>query len=46
MARASRKRKGVEVTLSPEARAKLERLANGGPLSAVVERLILEARET
>lgn len=43
--RAKRHRKGVEIMLSPEARAKLDRLADGGHLSAVVENLILKEPE-
>ncbi len=41
----ARKRKKLEITLSDEARAKLERLAGVGQKSAVIERLILEAKE-
>ncbi len=43
---AKRRRKGVEVTLSDEARAKLKRLARkrGTSMSGVVEALILEAK--
>ena len=44
--KAKRKRKGLEVTLSDEAREKLERLAarRGESMSRVVESLILEAK--
>jgi hypothetical protein len=42
--RAKRKRKGVEVTLSPEARKKLDRLARGSTMSSVIEELIMKAR--
>ncbi len=44
--KAKRKRKGVELTLSDEARAKLKRLARkrGTSMSGVVEELILEAK--
>jgi DNA-binding TFAR19-related protein (PDSD5 family) len=48
LARADRKRKKLEVTLSPEAREKLERMKARHPdrtLSAVVEDLILAAKE-
>jgi hypothetical protein len=41
----SRTRKKVQVTLSDEAREKLERLAEVESKSEVVERLIIEARE-
>lgn len=41
-----RKRKKVQITLSDEARAKLDRLAKApGMRSAVVEGLIMEAKE-
>lgn len=40
-----RHRKEIKLTLSPEAHAKLERLARGGHKSPVIERLILEAEE-
>ncbi len=42
--RAKRTRKGVEVTLSPEARKKLDALAKGSSMSAVVEALIMKAK--
>ncbi len=42
--RGKRKRKGVEVTLSPEARKRLDVLARGTTMSAVVEALIMKAR--
>ncbi len=42
---AQRTRKKCTFTLSDEARARLEDLAAGGPLSAVVERLIMEAEK-
>lgn len=35
--RDKRKRKGVEVTLSPEARKELDALAKGSTMSAVIE---------
>lgn len=44
--RSTRKRKGIELTLSVEARAALEKLAAGPPredMSRVVERLLLAA---
>lgn len=45
--KAKRRRKGLEVTLSDEARARLEALADaeGVSLSAMVEALILSAPE-
>lgn len=43
--RAVRARKPLAITLSDEARAKLERLAADTSKSAVVERLVLEAPE-
>ena len=42
---AARKRKKIQVTLSDEAREKLERLSKGGFQSHVVECLILDAPE-
>jgi len=42
--RDKRKRKGVEVTLSPEARKRLDALAKGTTMSAVVEALIMRAK--
>jgi len=42
--RDKRKRKGVEVTLSPEARKKLNALAKGSTMSAIVEALIMRAK--
>jgi hypothetical protein len=41
---ALRNHKPITLTLSPEARAKLLRLANGGSKSAVVERLLESAK--
>jgi hypothetical protein len=43
--RDARKRKKLEITLSDEAREKLERMAGIGGKSALIERLILEADE-
>ncbi len=43
--RTARKRKKLEITLSDEARAKLDRMAGKGQKSAVIERLILGAEE-
>lgn len=43
--RDARKRKKLEISLSDEAREKLDRLAAGGHRSAVIERLILDAPE-
>ena len=43
--RDKRKRKGVELTLSPEARKRLDSLAKGTTMSAVVEALIMKARK-
>ncbi len=43
--REKRKRKGVEVTLSPEARKKLDSLAKGTTMSAVIEALIMRAKK-
>jgi hypothetical protein len=43
--RDARKRKKIEISLSDEAREKLDRLAAGGHRSPVIERLILEAEE-
>lgn len=42
--RKKRKRKGVEVCLSPEARKKLDRLARNSTMSSVIEELIMKAR--
>ena len=42
--RDKRKRKGVEVTLSPEARKRLDALAKGTTMSSVVEALIMRAK--
>jgi hypothetical protein len=42
---AARRRKQVGLTLSDEARAKLARLATHGTQSAIVEGLIMSARE-
>lgn len=46
--RANRKRKPLEITLSDEARAKLDRLcaaADGAPRSRIVEALVMAAYE-
>lgn len=42
--RGKRKRRGVELTISPEARKKLDKLAKGSTMSAVVEELIMKAK--
>lgn len=42
--RVKRKRKGVEITLSPEARKKLNALAKGTTMSAIVEAMIMKVR--
>ena len=42
--RDKRKRKGVEVTLSPEARKRLDALAKGTTMSAVIEALIMKVK--
>jgi hypothetical protein len=42
--RDKRKRKGVELTLSAEARKRLDSLAKGTTMSAVVEALIMKAK--
>lgn len=44
--RARRGRPGVQLTLSPKALAKLERLADGGSRSAVIESLISKEGHT
>ena len=40
--RVARKRKGIEVMLSDEARARLDLLASAGARSSFIERLILD----
>lgn len=41
--RTKRKRKGVEITLSPEARKELDALAKGTTMSAVIDAWLLRA---
>lgn len=46
ISRSDRRRKKIEITLSDEARAKLERLAGPGMRSAWIEQLILGAPDS